>query len=335
MIWIVLFHYSNHNNIDMSMEAFSVNWIILAFFRLGGGIANAVFVLISGFLLSQKQFKTRRVVKLWLEVLFYSVLTGTVAVFIGKAQLSAKYIVNVAFPIVRNQYWFITSYMVLVFLSPIINSLYVSSNKKQIEHAIIVMMVVFSVLPTFLRVSWMNDLNCIPIFILLYMVGAYIAKWGIPRLSKKTIFVLTFGCVLLIWLSEIVCKLMGIAAFGYFVWPMNKMPILLAGLGIFACVHDIKLNLPRMINQISSSILAVYLIHLSPLSKWIFIDLLRAETMYYSPLMIIHALLSSIGIILVSILADKVRMYVLEKPIERLISCVADKSRKTNEVSEV
>lgn len=37
MLWIIMFHYADHGIIDMIKVPISVNWIILAFARLGGG----------------------------------------------------------------------------------------------------------------------------------------------------------------------------------------------------------------------------------------------------------------------------------------------------------
>ena len=36
MFWIIAFHFSDHGTIDMVTTPLSLNWVILAFFRLGG-----------------------------------------------------------------------------------------------------------------------------------------------------------------------------------------------------------------------------------------------------------------------------------------------------------
>lgn len=58
MFWIIAFHYADHGAVDMLMELVTIsNWTILAVCRVGGGIGNCIFVLITGYMMWNKSFK--------------------------------------------------------------------------------------------------------------------------------------------------------------------------------------------------------------------------------------------------------------------------------------
>ena len=92
------------------------NWLTLAFARLGGAIGNCAFVIIGGYLLCTKEFDSRRIIKLWLQTFFYSVVCSLIAFKMGIIGVSIKKIVMMLLPITYNEYWFISSYLILMIL---------------------------------------------------------------------------------------------------------------------------------------------------------------------------------------------------------------------------
>ena len=50
-LWIILFHFVNKGSIDINTEELSLKLVVLYLFNIGGGIGNAIFLLISGFFL--------------------------------------------------------------------------------------------------------------------------------------------------------------------------------------------------------------------------------------------------------------------------------------------
>lgn len=83
MAMIVILHFLMHGKILAwspfgSME-YAVYWNIEAFVF----VAVNVFVLISGFFLCTIDFKCSRLIKIWCEVLFYSLILTLVFIFIA------------------------------------------------------------------------------------------------------------------------------------------------------------------------------------------------------------------------------------------------------------
>lgn len=91
MLLIIAFHMSDHGviSIDSTMPI-TGNWLSLAFARLGGAIGNCAFVIIGGYLLCMKAFDSRRIIKLWLQTFFYSVVCGLIAFKMGLIDVSIK-----------------------------------------------------------------------------------------------------------------------------------------------------------------------------------------------------------------------------------------------------
>ena len=117
MLLIIAFHMSDHGVISInSSMPITGNWLTLAFARLGGAIGNCAFVIIGGYLLCMKEFDSRRVIKLWLQTLFYSIICGLIAFKIGVIDVSIKSIIMMLLPITYNEYWFISSYLILMLL---------------------------------------------------------------------------------------------------------------------------------------------------------------------------------------------------------------------------
>lgn len=106
----------------------------------------------------------RKIALLIGEVLFYSIAICSFFL-ITNDNISTKAIVNSLLPINRGSYWFITTYVGLMLLSPILNQALLTFSKKQFQTTIgLLLMLVF----------WFCDYMILLWFILLYVIAAYI-----------------------------------------------------------------------------------------------------------------------------------------------------------------
>ena len=131
MILIVAHHFSLHGDFGFSAETVSFNRVWIQFMQFGGKIGVNIFVLISGyFLITAEKLKTQKVLKFILQVLTYSVLIfGCFAIF-GSESLGIKSVIKSLFPLVHSIWWFASAYFVLYLLSPYLNRLLNSLDKK-------------------------------------------------------------------------------------------------------------------------------------------------------------------------------------------------------------
>lgn len=74
MCMIIMFHFSDHNALQIkgTMDL-CLDWLVLAFARIGGAFGNCVFVMLTGFFMWNKGLRLRNLFRLWQQVLFYSV----------------------------------------------------------------------------------------------------------------------------------------------------------------------------------------------------------------------------------------------------------------------
>ena len=312
MLCIVLFHFTDHGRVILGHDLnFNLNWLTMAFARLGGGVGNCIFILITGYLLVLKKFTFKRVIFLWLEVLFYSFITALFLYLIGE---KIPKIDKILFPVVNNTYWFISSYIILLFLSPVLNRLLISTTKKYIFIYFLLIGTVWSILPTFFYQNWMRGINNLEIFILLYCIGGYI-KLN-PIKERKEIFILSLLSILAIFLSEIFIKIYEIKLpVDFYAFSIEKTPIIISSTLLFISFLNIKFRLSKFCYSVSESVFAVYLIHMGHAGYFIYYDLFNNENIVYSHLFIPWLIISWLTIFFICILIDKLRKIIVSTPL--------------------
>ena len=73
MLMIVAHHFALHGGFVFPPSAISLNCVWIQFLQLGGKISVDIFVLISGFyMVSGGSFRLSKIIKLWLQLLTYS-----------------------------------------------------------------------------------------------------------------------------------------------------------------------------------------------------------------------------------------------------------------------
>lgn len=123
------------------------NIMVSLFFLLGGKFGTNIFVIIGlYFLVDQKRFKSQKIVRLWLQTLFYLLILNLFDIVVFSSEISWKIWVKSFLPILGRSYWFASSYMILLLLMPVLNRLYEKWNIRLVH--VLVGMFVFSVLPT-------------------------------------------------------------------------------------------------------------------------------------------------------------------------------------------
>ena len=168
-----------------------------------------VFAVCSGYVLVNKEYKWSWIVQLYLKMVFYNLLiTGICAIIKPDAIAEAGYSWSkVLFPILTNEYWYITAYIGMLVFVPFINKLVNSLTKAEAKQYTLTVFVGFTILPLFA----FNILHVADVFHLvsgysmfwlaaLYMVGACVRKHGLfENISAKTAFIAYIGFSLFTW----------------------------------------------------------------------------------------------------------------------------------------
>lgn len=238
-----------------------------------------IFVLISGYFLVKSKINVKKVIVVWLQILFYSVSLNLLMVAFGISKFSYVGLIKACFPIAFNQYWFMRVYFYLILCVPFLNKLISSLQKKEYEQLIflgIVLMVIPASIPGIALFN-SDSGNGILWFIMLYLTGAYLQKYP-PKFSAKFYMLMAFGFFMIAFLSRIgiswLSTLLGFSGMGenrfctFDAFPIYAEAYCIVCMGI-------KMNLKirhngfgeKAILFLSESTAGVYMIHEHPLVR--------------------------------------------------------------------
>ncbi len=218
MLMIVSLHYLSKGEIlgdparnDMTVTGY-VAWLIEAFCI----VAVNVYVLISGYFGmdayesggSEKELTfwkvLRKPLKIWKQVFFYSMLFGCGALIIGVQEFDLYQFFSYCFPIVTEHYWFASSYVILCLIMPFLNAGISRLNQRETKYLLLGFLLVFSVSKTVIpmQLPWDKYGYDSLWFVVLYLTGAYLRRYGISVLyAKWTAAALYFGSVAAVFFS--------------------------------------------------------------------------------------------------------------------------------------
>lgn len=160
----------------------------------------------------------------------------------------------------------------------------------------------------------MNDVSC---FICLYFLSSYI------RLYPKEIFsntkVWAVSSLVLIWvcvLSVLFCVYTGRWAYR-FVCDSNTLLAVCLGVSSFLFFKNLKIRQSKFINTVAETTFGVLCIHAcsDAIRQWLWQTVLNVPDMFYkrTRVVILHAVLSVLGIFIVCSLIDLLRIWTLER----------------------
>lgn len=237
--------------------------------------------------------------------------------------LSRNNLIKVLLLITSNQYWYFTAYIIILILSPIINLAFDKLSHKQIMFTIIGLLYFFSIMATLGYTASLSE-NRIGTIILLYCIGAYIRKYHSHK-SKNCLFIellLAFLFLTLLSSTSILYDkytfFQKIALDRFFlVWGVEKTPIIIFSTLVFLIFKNLSIKPNKFINWIAASAFGVYLLHMNTwTTNYIWNNLCRTKDYYQSPNMIVHVLICCFMIYIICTAIDKLRIYLLERPIE-------------------
>lgn len=333
IFFILLHHYALYNSL-YNLEVSNINkYIGIILFSLGK-IGVNIFILITGYFSIQKNFSIKKLIKLWLEVIFYSVGITLIFVISGRVQLNFKEIIKIIFPISFNMYWFITIYIILYVLMPFVNRYANKVNKEQYQKLLFILFVLCVGLYSIMYSSKTYSMNeslpfsNIIFYILVYLIGGYIRLYGIEKIEsiscKRTIeYTLLIFCVFIIFLvvSKIIdykYNKLGNVLFWY--TRSNSIFVFILSILTFYSFKKIKLKEIKIINLLASSCFGIYLIqsHTFMAGKKLYKDIIHTEYFVKSPLLIVQAIASIIAIFFIGSCIDLIRQNVIEKRIIKI-----------------
>ena len=249
MLLIVMLHFMSHGGVNEKLVLGTPAYFIFSLFRTLAYLGVDCFILLSGYFLCESDFRLSRIVRTALQVLFYSCLGIVLAVASFHEKVGMKDLLFTLFPISGNKYWFASAYIVMLFISPLLNNAIIHMDKKEHLTIALILLISFSIIPTIL--FWgkgvYSDGKDLGWFITLYIIAAYVRKYP-SNLKKKNIGVLFCTSVILTVVIEFFIqfaarKLVGSAPEKFLYY--NNAPFVVVGGGIITYM-DFRLEYYEM-----------------------------------------------------------------------------------------
>lgn len=303
MFCIVLGHSMTHGTLlNMSSDLSLIQFITFRFLAYSGKIGVYLFILISGYFMIYSTINVKKVIKLWLSVFFWSVF---LTIFVGNivSHPSCKEFALSFFPIISNRYWFVSTYVFLYFLIPIINKALLALNVRlEIFLIFLGIMIIFP--SSYLYGSNVN--SWLLSFCFTYSFGAIIRKRQLlkdKRIRMVGIAILLLGLVCN-FINTIVITLIRNSSLN-----LNKLSsflqqetlfCLFVAIGLFILLGLKTIPYNRFINAIASTTFGIYLIHDNNfVGQLLWIKLFHMDKINYSLLQSFAYILICVAIIFI------------------------------------
>ena len=273
-----------------------------------------LFVLISGFYAIKPKMKS--VLNLFSILAFFYVGTYLFSILTGDATFTWKHLIKNICAFSR-QNWFIQCYLFLMLLSPILNA-FVEKCSKQSMLKYIGVFLLCSFYFDNIHLStyfYFNNGYSVTSFMLIYLVGRYLKLYGLEyfdSLSKSRIL-MYYAISLLPMIAILMLSNNSARWLGY-----NSPLLIISSVLFFLLFTKISVR-SKFINIIGASCLSVYILHTcAPIMGWFLEYDIYIFNNYPFILYLLLMLGGCLGIFLMAILLDKIRM-LIANPVLRLI----------------
>lgn len=308
------------------------------------------FALASGYIGVETKFKYRRIIPLWLQVVFYTVIMTLLFVYIKPDLLTNKALIGEhpflkAFtPVSHETYWYFTAYFALFFFIPFINRGMRDISARQAYAFIGAVIVVYIAIPYFAK----KDLFVRGVgynstwIILMYGAGAALRKCKIEKVIKNKYWFLVLYVVFaaMAWggkfITEYLSQKNGNFKNDNVFLQYTSIFIVLSAISLLLFFANIKIRnniAKRVINNIAPAAFGVYIIHTNPyafqLPFWGNLTRLCSKSL---PVMVSGVLINAIIVFVVCIVIDWLRIQFFKLLcVRKIVDAAADfLNRKIN-----
>jgi len=153
------------------------NTVWLQFLEIFGKVGVDLFILITGYFALNPRPTFQKVWQLTNTVRFYALGLFVILLVCGQLQFNTDLMWRSVFPTVRSMYWFITIYAILYIFSGYLSQFLGHLRRAQAVSFIALGVLIFMVLPTFLK-GWGSQLtDLLPVF----FFRLYLRMYGVSK----------------------------------------------------------------------------------------------------------------------------------------------------------
>lgn len=270
MLMVAVLHISGKGGVLAGVEDAPDSAGYAAAYLLESGAYMAVncYALISGYVGAEHPFRYARLFETQARVLFYTVLIS-IGFWAAMPELFGfPAILDALFPAMRGVYWYYTAYFGLMLLMPALQCMTAHLTKGQFRNLTVSIVLLFSVLPALFASDIFQTGNGYSLLwlMVLYLIGAYLKKYGCPFLQKTwSAFLVYVLCVLVTWGIQM-AEGRGVGIPLPAMLRYTSPAMLLASVSLLTAFAGVRLPAPvkRAVSFCAPLSFSVYLIHVHP-----------------------------------------------------------------------
>lgn len=270
MFMIVILHTLGQGGILSNLEMFSRQYYSAWLLEIVAYCSVNCYALISGYVGINSSFKYSRIILLWLQVIFYTVVITLFFTILFPEKITGDMWLNALFPFTTKQYWYMSAYFGMFFLIPFMNAGINTFSKNKMRSFLVTVVIFYLFMPTVMGIDTFNLGGGYSMIwlCLLYIIGGCIKKLDIVQvMSQKKAMVLFLLMIFTSWLSK--CFLDAYhTEYGMTFVSFTSPTIFFAAVALlifFLHIHIYNEKVVRIVNVFASISLGVYIIHVNPL----------------------------------------------------------------------
>ena len=311
-----------HTNLLNSVGISNTNYILAEFINMVVAVANSSFLIISGYYAINSKAKIKKVLMLWGKTLFYSIsIYAVYAIFFNKTQHAYESFL----PIITGQYWFISAYIALYLLLPVINIMIKKLSKAQFKYLLVLLIVFYGIMRITFNPATIFTGGFGPV-VLLYLIGAYI-RLHVEIKKEKQYYFLKYILVTIVvtWLVIMlnalfvhmehsienfdILKLLYTIKEG--ITQFSSILLIIAVILLFMKFKTMEIKnkfLNKLITIVSPSVFSIYLIHENINNRGLWTELANPVQYNNSFFLIPYILLIVLCVFVICLIIDLIRI---------------------------
>lgn len=330
MFFIVIYHIIIHGKLLENSHGTThfVLYIILAICIVH---VNS-FILVTGYFQCKSKLKLTKVIQLNNSIWFYTVSIVLFFIIVKGNTFNSIELLKTFLPISYNDYWFLTNYLILYLISPILNTVINNIDEKKFKRIIVLLLFIDSILPTLTNSSFFNVTLGYSLyhFIFLYFVGAFLRNYPIEdwyifkKASKKALqlislfifFLMAFINIInqsaskeLLNMHPIIAEV-GIIFSNSFIAYNNPL-VIIQTIAFFVFFSTLNLK-NTFINYISTATIGIYLIHDNNNIRNVLYKFLGFNGNNYSVIILVKILGCAILIFISCLIIELIRKFIFK-----------------------
>lgn len=270
MVFVAALHVIGIGGIITGSELLSGNFLAAQLLRIAMLCAVNCYALISGFVGWDRRPRLSSLAGLWLKAVCYcAVITALTAHFIP-GSVDWKTALNAILPVTTGQYWYLTAYVGLFVLQPILNHALRTMPETELGLTLAGILVLFCVLPIspLTDAFYLHDGYSVLWLCVIYLLGGYLGKYGLlSRLSTRKWAAIYLFCILFAWAPRMAAlyfkPILWYNAYGNILIEYTSPTIVLAAVSLLAIFS--RRRVPGFVSRLSGFAFGAYLLHAHPL----------------------------------------------------------------------